>query len=127
MVSLEVSDFLGFGEAAEVQITATLAVKFAEIVILDVSDQLIVLTAAQVTNGGNQNALGNFLEKAISDIQKGKIDKAIDSLNQAIERTDGFVLRGSADGNGQGMDWITDEDAQRTMYALLTLAVEALE
>ena len=125
-VTLTVSDFLGPGEPVTVSLVATTAVEFAEILILDASDQVEALTAAQVTTSGNQKAFGNLLAQAVKDIQKGKIDNAIAKLNQAIERTDGCPLRDSPDGNGPGRDWITDYDAQHAIYDLLTLAVEVL-
>ena len=123
---LIVSDFLGAGEPAFVEVTATTATEFAEIVILDSSDQIAALNAGQVTTQGNQNALGNHLSNTIKNIQKGKVDKAIDSLNKAIERTDGCALRGAPDGNGSGRDWITDCEAQVQLYDLLNAALEAL-
>ena len=126
-VTLTVSDFIGPGTPATVSIVATTASGFAEIVIVDASDQVGALTAEDVTTAGNQNAFGNFLAQAISLIQEGDTAGAIDKLNKAIERTDGWALRGSADGNGPGRDWITDSVAQLTIYDLLTDAVDALQ
>ena len=82
-----------------------------------------------MTNGGNQNALGNFLTQAIFAIQNGDIAQAISKLEQALERTDGCVLRGSADGNGPGRDWITDDpdcSAQIAAYNEISAAIVAL-
>jgi hypothetical protein len=127
VVRLEASDFLGPGAPAEIVITATLAVEFAEIVILEASDIVTALVNDQVTNKGNQKGFQKTLDRAIKEIQKGHFDHAIKALNDAIERTDGCALRGSPDGNGKGRDWITDCDAQLVIYDLLTLAVDALE
>jgi len=126
-LTLSVSDFLGAGTPASVEIVATTPANYAEIQIVYASDAIEALLAGQVTTGGNQNALGNFLKNATKNIQKGKIAQAINDLNQAIERTDGFPLRGSVDGNGPGRDWITDPAAQVDVYALLTAAVAALQ
>jgi hypothetical protein len=45
---------------------------------------------------------------------------------QAIERTDGCVLRASPDGNGSGRDWVIDCAAQAALYEKLTAALDAL-
>jgi hypothetical protein len=47
-------------------------------------------------------------------------------ITQAIERTDGCVLRGVVDGGGQGRDWVTDCAAQATLYSSLIMALEAV-
>jgi hypothetical protein len=82
----------------------------------------------QVTTGGNQTAFGNFLTHAIAALQEEPPDtvQAIFKLNQAIERTDGCVLRGEPDGAGQGRDWITDCTAQIAVYEQLTNALNAI-
>lgn len=126
-ISLTVSDFLGPGAPTVVELTATTASGFAEIAILDACDQVNALTAGQVTTKGNQNAFCKHLANAIGDLQEGLVGDAIDKLNKAIGRTDGYPLRGSPDGNGPSRDWITDCDAQTTIYDLLNLAVDTLE
>lgn len=126
-VVLLVSDFLGYGTPGYVEVTATTATGFAESQIVDVCDVVDTLTAGQVTTAGNQNAFGGHLANAVKDIQKGNVEHAIETLNKAIARTDGCVLRGSPDGNGQGMDWILDCGAQEFVYDLLNSAVVALE
>jgi PKD domain len=127
-VTLEVSDFLGPGTSpASVEITATTASGYAEIQIVDAFDQVAALTGAQVTTQGNQQAFSNFLTAATQNLQQGKVSQAIAKLNQAILRTDGCALRGSLDGNGPGMDWITDCGEQDAIYDLLTAALDALQ
>jgi len=59
-------------------------------------------------------------------LQKGMVSTAIDKLQKSIERTDGCILRGAPDGNGAGMDWITDCSAQNQVYSLLNAAQDAL-
>jgi uncharacterized repeat protein (TIGR03803 family) len=126
-VSLTVSDFLGAGTPATVSFVATTAATYAESQVASASAIVAALPPGSVTTAGNQNAFGNHLANAMKQLQKGKVSKAIDDLNKAIERTDGCALRGSPDGNGKGMDWITDCDAQEAVYALLTSAVAALQ
>ena len=113
--------------------TATITVitgeDFAENVILDALDFVALLPPESVTTQGNQNALTNFLLQAIKDIQDGKIEQAggaLFKIDLALERTDGCVLRGEPDGNGPGLDWITDCVDQVLVYAFLILAKEAL-
>jgi ribosomal protein S20 len=126
-VTLTVSDFIGAGTPATVEIVATTPANYAELQIVSASDVVAALLPSQVTNKGNQTALGTFLKNATKNLQKGKFANAIADLNQALERTDGCALRGSPDGNGKGMDWITTCDAQASVYALLTAALSALQ
>ncbi len=126
-LTLTVSDFLGAGTPASVEVVATTPGNYAEIQIVYACDAVEALTSSQVTTKGNQKAFCNFLKQATKDIHKGKISNAIGKLNQALERTDGCALRGSPDGNGSGMDWITDCAAQEDVYALLTSAIDALQ
>lgn len=84
------------------------------------------LPPASVTTTGNQQALQNFLTQAIAALQAGDLTEARNKLVQAIGRTDGCVLRGSPDGNGPGRDWVTDCEAQTTLYHELTAALDAL-
>ncbi len=125
-IALTVSDFLGPGSPASVTITATSMAGFAQAQLLRACDIVDGLTRNQVTTKGNQTAFCNFIRQAVSDLQKGKKAKAIAKINNAIERTDGFILRGQVDGNGLGMDWIIDPAAQATVYPLLKSAVQAL-
>ena len=125
-VTLTVSDFIGAGTPDTVAITATTAEGFAETQIVAVADVVVALLPGQVTTGGNQNALQNFLSQAIVALQEGDIAKAIDKLEKAIERTDGCAANGTPDGNGKGRDWITDCDSQAEVYALLNDALNAL-
>ena len=125
-VTLVVSDFLGPGEPDTVAITAASEEDFA--CMNTVFADVIVegLAPGQVTTTGNQNAFGNFLGQACAALQNGNLDKTIHKLQEAIERTDGCVLRGAPDGNGPGMDWIIDCSAQEEVYNLLSEALNAL-
>ncbi|MCH8006538.1 MAG: hypothetical protein IH888_09955, partial [Planctomycetes bacterium] len=107
-------------------ITVITGEDFAANVILDALDFVALLPPESVTTQGNQNALTNFLGQAIAAIQVDDIERALFKIDQALERTDGCVLRGEPDGNGPGRDWITDCVDQVLVYAFLILAKEAL-
>ena len=47
-------------------------------------------------------------------------------IEQALKRTDGCALRGTPDGNGPGMDWITDCPTQLDLYGRLMDALNAI-
>ncbi len=125
-IGLQVSDFIGLGELLFLEITASSNEEFAEVVIVDTADQVDLLGDTQVTTEGNQEAFGNLLSGATRDIQNGKDAQAIDKLLKAIERVDGCALRGAPDGNGPGMDWVTDCDEQLAIYDSLMAALNAL-
>jgi hypothetical protein len=79
-----------------------------------------------VTTRGNRQALQNFLTQVIAALQGGDIEEARTKLTQAIERTDGCIVRGSIDQNGSGRDWVIDCAAQTQLHQLLSAALEAL-
>ena len=62
---------------------------------------------------------------ALVAIQAGDIAEAVNKLEKALARTDGCVLRGSPDGNGN-RDWITDCSAQFDIYGDLSAAQDVL-
>jgi YVTN family beta-propeller protein len=125
-VELVVSDFIGPSAPDTVVITAASAENIAEVQIQQANEIVAALPPSDVTTKGNQNALTNFLSLATVAIQSGDLVEARNKLQQAIERTDGCVLRGMPDGNGPGRDWITDCAAQLEIYDLLTAALAAL-
>lgn len=92
----------------------------------DANAHIQSLSGASVTNRGNQNALTQFLATAIVALQTGELADARQKLEQAISRTDGCALRGAADGNGPGRDWITFCEAQNLVYPLLIDALQAI-
>lgn len=97
-----------------------------EALIQQAYDIITALPLAAVTTGGNQKALTNFLSQAIVAIQNNHLATARHKVEEAIERTDGCVLRGAPDGSGPGRDWITSCAAQMEIYDLLTAALAAL-
>ncbi|MFT6953822.1 MAG: PKD repeat protein [Glaciecola sp.] len=126
VLNLAVSDYIGSGIPAIVQVTATLAEEFAEVQIINVDTIITALDKSEVTTVGNQEAYGNFLSQASIAIQTGDIVMAIDKLEKAITRTDGCAIRGEVDGKGQDRDWVTDCAQQAQIYPALVAALEAL-
>ena len=90
------------------------------------NDGIVSQLPEEVTTQGNQTALSEFLAQAVVFVQQGNIATAISKLENALERTDGCVLRGEPDGDGPGRDWITDCDAPAEAYNTLTAALDAL-
>lgn len=125
-ILLVVSDSIGPGMTDTVVVTSTTAQSFAETHILSANDLITALDPGDVTSVGNQNALQNFLRQAVLAIQIGDVAEAINKLDKALVRVDGCTLRGSADGNGPGRDWITDCGEQALIYAALKTASDAL-
>jgi hypothetical protein len=76
---------------------------------------------------GHKNALTNQLQQAIIDTQQRNISQASGKISDAITRTDGFPLRGRLDGDGPGMDWITNQTDQNFVYDKLTAALSMLQ
>jgi hypothetical protein len=126
-MTLTVSDFLETGTPVTVSFVASTAEEFSQMQIITVSSVMTALQPGEITTAGNQNAFGNFLTNTMSQIQKGKIDKAIADLEKAIARTDGCALRGAPDGNGAGMDWVTTCEAQASVYDSLVAALQVLQ
>lgn len=144
-VTLVVSDFIGEGEIDQVDVVATTAAGYAEILIMDADGIVAALAEGQFTKKGNQKNFRKLLGKAIRHIDKAnaetdpekaakEIDKAIKELNDAIVRTDGCPIWGDSpddkdnakDRGKPEKDWITDCLVQNDVYVLLYNAVDAL-
>lgn len=126
-VTLITSDFIGPGDPVSLDIVCLAPDDYAEVVIVDAADMVDALGTDQITNQGNAKALNNFLTAAIESLGSGDVDKAIATLERAIDRVDGCALRGAPDGNGKGRDWVTDCAEQAEIYESLTSALELLE
>ncbi|MFQ3220924.1 MAG: hypothetical protein ACI96W_003306, partial [Paraglaciecola sp.] len=126
VLNLAVSDYIGPGIPALVEVTATLAQEYAHVQIINVDSIIKALNESEVTTAGNQEAYGNFLSQASAAIQEGDIIEAIDKLEKAISRIDGCALRGEVDGKGQGRDWVTSCTEQALIYPSLVAALESL-
>ena len=125
-VTLTVNDPFGGVGTDTVDVAVITAADFAQQLVLSALNRIAALEPWQVTNKGNQKALQNFLSQAIAALQAGDLEGAVLKITQALERTDGCVLRGSPDGNGPGRDWITDCGAQTAVYDDLAAALAAL-
>ena len=84
------------------------------------------LTLSQVTTRGNRQALQNFLGQVIAAIQAGDLNEARSKLIEALQRTDGCLVRASVDQNGAGRDWVIDCAAQAAVHEKLTAALDTL-
>jgi len=126
IVGLTVSDAFGSSPQATVAISVITRDDFAQQRIHDAINYIAAMPCSHFDACGHRNALSNHLQQAISDIQNANIPQATGKLNDAILRTDGFPLRGALDGDGPGMDWITDANDQAFVFSALADAINAL-
>ena len=124
--TLTASDPYGGMSADRVVVSVISTEEFAAGQIADALNLVGALNLEQLTTRGNRQALQNFLSQALAALRAGDTEEARSKLAQAVERTDGCVLRGVPDGNGSGRDWITDCAAQAALYEKLTAALGAL-
>jgi len=124
--TLTVTDPFGAASSDTTVISVISAGEFAMSQIVSALNDVGALTAAQVTTRGNRQALQNFLSQAIAALQAGDVLQARSKLMQAIQRTDGCVLRGSPDESGPDRDWVIDCTAQSAIYQKLNAALNAL-
>lgn len=123
---LSVADPLGAGTPVTATIVATTAEGFTSMVVVQAANSVAELPPTMVTTAGNQQAFTAFLAQVLAAVEAGDPQEAINKLQKAMVRTDGWVLRGAPDENGPGRDWITDRDAQLETYAKLKAALDAL-
>jgi CSLREA domain-containing protein len=116
--TLTVSDHIGSGAPVVTTFTATAVVvpSSAESKIITAINLVNGLPLNQVTNKGNRKDLANILRKAIRNLQNANYCKAVEKLDQAIERTDGCPLRSKPDTKNKTRDWITSCTAQIAVY-----------
>ncbi len=126
-VNLTVHDPIGPGNTATIEIVASNAEQFAEVVIMDTSDEIKELSAEAVTSDGNKTAMTKQLAKAVRCCQKQEAAQAVKKLDDQLKRVDGVALRGSVDTAGPSRDWITDPVKQQKVYRDLKAAKEAIE
>ncbi len=128
VISLIVNDGFVDSPSDQVEITAITAADLAESKLLGACDLVSALPAGAFDAPGHQNVLCNFMSQAVRDIDKGKTSKAISKIDDALERTDGCVLRGAPDPKGgQGADWIVGCADQVPVYESLGEARSALD
>jgi hypothetical protein len=125
-VQLLVNDRFGSSQPAFAFITATTP-ETSQQLLQDAINYIAAMPALHFDAPGHRNALINDLQQAIDDIQKNKTSQGISKISDAITRTDGFPLRGRLDGDGPGMDWITNQTDQNFVYQKLTAALSALQ
>jgi len=93
---------------------------------------IVALRPGSVTNSGNQRALENMLSQATESLQDDppNFNKARKKLVDAIERTDGCVLRGTPDLTGGGSmpkaDTVNNCADQGLIYPLLDDALNVI-
>lgn len=126
VVELIVSDAFGPSLADAVTITAITGEQFVENTAMEVITLVGTLPASSVTNEGNRTSFNQYLTEAAKAAQKDKLDQARAKLLSAIERADGCALRGRADTNGPGRDWITNCASQLEVYNQLMDALDAI-
>ncbi len=116
--TLTVSDHIGSGAPVVTTFTATAVAvpSSAESKIITATNFVNGLPLNQITNKGNQKDLANILRKAVRNLQNANYCKAVEKLDQAIERTDGCSLRGKPDTKNKIRDWITSCTAQTAVY-----------
>ena len=133
VVELVVNDGLSSSAPDEVVISVVSAESFAELVAAEAITTIGALPAGSVTTLGNQTMMGRLLSQVIAALQVGDIPEALLKLEHAIQRTDGCVLRGAPDeqprkgGAPPLRDFVTDCDAQESLYASLVQAHNALQ
>ncbi len=96
-----------------------------------INDPTMIDPTTDLNNENNATALSNKLDAVIADIEAGETALALDKLqNDLLPKTDGCALRGSPDISGKGgitKDWVTDCDAQATLYPLILSIIETLQ
>jgi hypothetical protein len=125
--TLTVTDPFGGTGTAIVVVSADRSGDFAKRLVMQALNVIGDLRSGQVTARGNQKALQQFLGQVLAALRSGDMDRAQDKLMKSIDRTDGCVLRGAPDSDGDDRrDWITDCGAQAGVYHMLTTALDAL-
>jgi hypothetical protein len=84
------------------------------------------LTLNDVTSAAERDAMISLVTQASADLQGGKVKQALQKVDSAIVRTDGWSLRGAADTMGPGRDWIITQGPATALYSALNTADGAL-
>lgn len=84
------------------------------------------LTLSDVTSADTRQAIINLVTQAYSDCQSGRIKKALEKVDSALARTDGWSLRGAADTTGPTRDWVITQGPATALYSALSGADAAL-
>jgi hypothetical protein len=95
---------------------------------LDVTQQAIGLILdflAELPDGdwnapGHETAFANYLEQIVNAVAADDYATAVRKIDDALNRTDGYVLRGAMDLDGAGKDWVKTPETQQFLYAVLS-------
>lgn len=124
--TLQVTDLCGYSSTDSVDVLVLTSADYAQTKILSALGIVDGLPAGSITSPGNQNAFEEFLRIAVGKIESSDPVQARAKILDALQRTDGCHDRGIVDGQGPGMDWITECATQVAVYALLQDALAAL-
>lgn len=128
-VDLVVNDLFAVSAPDNVGITAISAADFASNILMDTSNFIVDLPDNSFDAKGHRNAWTNLIAQIINFTQKGQLDKAVEKLDQIIERVDGCALDSSPDPKGDkevAADWIVNCADQSDIYNDLIEATAAL-
>lgn len=125
-VGLVVSDEFGSSSQSTVTVSVITASDYAQQQIGSAINYMATVPDANLDAPGHREAFTNLLDQAITAIQAGDFLHASEALTNAITRTDGCVMRGTPDGPGTSMDWVTNCVAQPVFYTDLTNALNIL-
>lgn len=118
---LVVNDGLENSLPSTVTVVAVTVNDFVAEKVMKIINAVNVLPIQSFVKKGNQRDMVRKLQKSITSLQSGKIDIAINQLNDVITRTDGCALRGSPD-LFRGLfdaDYINNCADQSLVYPLL--------
>ena len=94
------------------------------ILIPTIIDKIGNLDPGVFKNSNNQNALINTLNAVVDAIDNGDYEDSLNKLkNDILKKTNGCATIGEPDKD----DWITDCDAQATIYPVVLNAIALLE
>ncbi len=127
--SLVASDPFDDSVADTVILTAVADVATVEDLLLEAAALVRSLPRDAFAALGHQRAISAQLRGALEEVQEcggSTCARAIQRIQNLMERTDGFPLRGALDERGPGKDWVVSESAQEELYDLLSSALDLL-
>lgn len=124
VVSLVVNDGFVDSYASNISIVAITAEDATTQELMETQDQINALDDGTLKNNNLKNSLTNKINAALTMIEEGRYQEALDKLEYDIlEKTNGCADNGAPDNN----DWIKDCDAQAEVYPLVMEAIEYLQ
>lgn len=125
-VGLVASDEFGSSPQSTATVSVITAADYSQQQIGNAISYMASLPDTDFDARGHRRAFTNFLDQAVTAIQRGDLSHAARKLTRAIRRADGCSLRGAPDAPGPGMDWVTNCTAQTVTYTDLTNALNIL-